>query len=368
MKWLDNNRILESGTSKSLPVFLKNLPTKHYRFYGSGREALFDLIKEKFSQVDSDKPFTVLVPGFLAEGLWLPFKRSGWEIVYYKLDERGEPDWNDIKQKSHSNPDLCIFIHLFGIENNGQKFRDLLPDQTILIEDFAQSYFTPELGLKNTVGDFLLFSLPKLIGTIDGSLLISRTGFHSKNQAKSFSFSKAAYTILRQFALWGDSFYNKFFQLDLLKISKFKVKVWNALSYRILLRYCHVPHTISGIGKRQFLKTDHLKVIQKRKVNLTLYLAHLKNPAFKFFNINEKQNLPLMGFPVLVEERDRLIQYLKKNKISGTVFKRWLFLSEAEQQQHSSTLKIYQMHFLFPIHQKLTEVEVMRIINIANKF
>ena len=160
--WIDNNRILEIGSKASGSISEAFASSPHY--FASGREALFALLAaETFTDLTSTP--SVLLPAFLPEGLYLPFKKKNWTILFYNLDQNGNPIWEEVQEKTSVK--CAVLIHLFGIRRDAKKFQSLLPSSAILLEDFAHNtpYSTDRIS---TVGDVLLFSPTKILGLPDG--------------------------------------------------------------------------------------------------------------------------------------------------------------------------------------------------------
>lgn len=364
-KWLDNNRIIEFKTSRQAFSIPSNTPCSvHY--FASGREALFALISSLPNFNPTSKP-TVLLPAFLPEGIIYPFKRSGWCIQFYNLDPLGNPLWEDFPEETAVT--IAILIHLFGIPRDSQRFKALLSDKTIFIEDFAHNHIAPK-GELNWIGDIALFSFPKLLGLPDGAALAlkSNQGWSLKIGRKG-SFLHLAYVCLRFNALLLDTIHNKS-PFPIFKRLLKKIAVYNlVLSYRILQRYCHRPHQISRLSKYLLRHTDHQKIVEQRKSLFKIYTTQLSN---SFINPTcRHSSLPLatIGYPLIVKDRSGFLNYLEQHQIRATVFRDgWDFIPKDQMPYFQSSQQLLHQHVLLPLHQKLSVSDIKRICKVINQF
>ena len=363
-KWLDNNRILEFKAKSQVFSLHSDTPFS-ISYFASGREALFALISSLPNFNPTSKP-TVLLPAFLPEGIIYPFKRSGWTIQFYELDYHGNPLWESFP--STVSVKIAILIHLFGIPRDSQRFKALLSDQTLFIEDFAHNHLSPKEQL-DLVGDIGLFSFPKLIGLPDGAALIQKNQNWALSKARRNSLLHLLYVGLRMNALLFDSFHHRW-PFQILKPLLKKVAVFHTvLSYRILQRYCHKPHQISILSTWLLNHTDHQKIVDQRKNLYAIYTKQLSNPLIMPISAISVLPLAIIGYPILVKDRDDFLSYLEKHQIRATIFKEgWDFIPEAQRQQFKSSQKLLRQHILLPLHQKLSATDIERICNVINQY
>jgi dTDP-4-amino-4,6-dideoxygalactose transaminase len=140
----------------------------------TGRAALMHLLGSlRVRPSDS-----VLVPGYVAEGVMRPLHAAGVRVVRYQLTPELQPDLDDLSRllATEESVRLLIVVHMLGREAKLGHVRQLAHDSgTLVLDDCAQSLLTDcgdgrPLGSE---GDFALFSLNKFLPVPDGAVLSS---------------------------------------------------------------------------------------------------------------------------------------------------------------------------------------------------
>lgn len=363
MPSFDNLRIFQFSRVSSWPQVLKSSSDLKVHFFASGREAIFQLIRSpQFAHLTQP---VILLPAFVPQGLYFPFKYSNWEIILYKLDQTGNPDLEDLAAKiEDKKPTIAVLNHLFGITRSIDDFKAAIGPQTLLIEDYAHAYFSTEVSQK---GDYILYSPPKLVGTTDGCVFIQNTSTIQLNTDFKRSWRFPAYLFLRIARISSNSLirYLALFEKPLLLLSA----ILHRLSYRILMQYCTSPHPMSLLGHFFFNHTNHQNVYEKRIEIVALYRQLLQNEHIRSLIPTESPNFPMIGFPIWVTDRPHFIQYLRRHRISGTYFfESWNYISQSEESSFMETIELMNHHYLLPTHHKLNLKSISKICTIVNAY
>ena len=65
----------------------------------------------------------VLVPEIICDVAVEVMLRNNLDVIYYKLDNKFQPIWNDIYKKSFKKVSSIIMVHFFGYPQNILKFK-----------------------------------------------------------------------------------------------------------------------------------------------------------------------------------------------------------------------------------------------------
>lgn len=336
------------------------LPTVGRSDFRSGREALFALATHLCPQGG-----LVLLPVWVAEGVFLPFQLAQWEIVFYNVNHNADPVWEEIENfLKDKHFDLVVLLHFFGQQRDAQKLAGLLPESTQLLEDWAHSY--PYTDWKPaSEKSWCVFSPNKIVGTTDGAWLIG-----PEKLTISTTINKSAgnsYLFWRFLYLLGSTCIQK-------KIPG--QTLWQRLaggsyarSYLYLCRLTSRPAPISRLGRWLIAHQAHAGLVRKRREQAIYYFEHLRNPQIKAILTSKPGQSPLIGFPVWVENREDFIAFLNQYSIRGQVFtEKWWFAPQEATERFATAHGIYKHHFLLPINQSLSLDDIAYITKIVNQY
>lgn len=336
------------------------LPLHQRSDFRSGREALFALTQQLKPAANG----RVLLPAWVAEGVFLPFQLANWQIDYYNLDKNADPDWEELASHcKHQHYDLVLLIHYFGQERDTQRFLSLLPDGVQLIEDWAHTY--PHHNWRPPpIGHWALFSPTKIIGTTDGAWLIGPVTI--KASATS-GIPHLGYLLWQLLYLTG----NTLQQLNIPGRNWWKKLSGGAYAraYHRLLQMTQDTAPMSKLGKWLIRHTPHELMTTRRKAQAQYYFQHLAQQHFRFLLSADFLKHPLIGFPMWVEDPVHFAAYLAEHGIRGQVFTdRWWFISARESSKFQQSHDLLQHHFLLPINQQFKLQDVAYITKITNEY
>ena len=125
-------------------------------------------------KLDSDD-VVLFVPDYFCDSALRIVRVLGCRIVFYKVDEFGATDFNNLRDLiSRNKPNILLMVHYFGSYNSqAGQFKDICNvNQIWLVEDCAHSVSGGErIGL---YGDFVLYSPHKLLPIPFGAVLSIR--------------------------------------------------------------------------------------------------------------------------------------------------------------------------------------------------
>ena len=347
---IDNSRILQWRSRKAKDVEAQGSARRQYLF-SSGREGLFALLKGQ--QFDKK---VVAVPAFIPEGIKYPFTREGWELRPYQLLEDGTIDQTSFRGVVNSaDVEIAIVIHYFGVLQALAPIQKSIPENVIVIEDFAHAL--PEQSILDKVqySDIQLFSLTKLIGLTDGCLLLAKSDIPLL-PAKRWSIPYSIALGLKLISLVSNTIAHHWKSGFTKTIAIAFYGRW----YKQLMRYCHQPHAFSAIGKWIWRHSNWQAAVGKRQEYAKIYQHYFQDTEWQSFEVSHA----MMGYPISISFRDQLDTYLKRNSYRGTYFEEAWFqlINEGESRRFS------EQHYLLPLNQKLKEADIRKIAELVLAF
>ncbi|SFT32878.1 DegT/DnrJ/EryC1/StrS aminotransferase family protein [Lachnospiraceae bacterium XBD2001] len=137
------------------------------------------------SRSDSHKNLTQRTDGV---ALWLPdyfcndtfrkFEEDWLEVFFYPVDKNRNPKWDVIEEEAKNRAlDAFVFVHYFGMYHEIGRARELCSRmEGILIEDCAHVMYTDDASKIGKTGDFVCYSMHKLLPIPDGAALQYNSG------------------------------------------------------------------------------------------------------------------------------------------------------------------------------------------------
>jgi len=367
MKYISNDRVVNFSLKKH-----NNAPwlNEHYfKYYASGREALISLIDLLSNDAKKE---VVLLPAYVPQGLYAPFEKKGWKIILYPIDNELNPVWSEVEMliKKYS-PSIGILIHYFGTIQPIQKFVEICHKSGMkVIEDHA--HLLPNMDKFEYQGDYILYSLPKMIGVADGAVLVVRDSTIDINQLKYYNKKTNHIYILKQsFLLFLNSSIYRIPGAKLVNIfSAVFGKLFN--SYSSLMHIYHNPNNMSTLSQKIVERVDFDEVIKTRSRYAKMYEEKLNDKYFTKLLTIGSETRATFAYPVLVKDRNSLYKYLVKRGIYGTyLISNWNYIPKEEDNQSQifmNTQHIIDHHFLFPTASYLKETDIEKIIDCANEW
>lgn len=267
---------------------MNNLVNSDYSFFRSGREALHAIAKT------ANKGDRILLPSFLCESMIIPFELEELEIVYYPINNSLKADLNFIHNYKN-NVQFFLYMRYFGVSSlSAQELCDIKNNfpQCIFIEDRTQC------GLDKITNDFIpdyrITSLRKWFPLIDGACLWTK-----KNIIFNYSNELTQFSKIRNGAM--EKKYDYLISGDISKKQEYLKELGRAVE---IIDHDNHIFMMSDLAKEQLKRINISEVIEKRKVNYSIYKVHLKEISTIIEESDE--HVPLY-FPILVSNQS-LIQ------------------------------------------------------------
>lgn len=359
----DNTRLLQWQFKASTPAPLTGPAVFTY---GSGREALLAWIQAQ--QNASDQSLCALLPAYLPEGIYAPFSRAGVHLIFYNIDQHGNPRWDELAQLTQQhNIYLAVLIHYFGGPRDSVRFRALLPFGALLLEDWAHTYpgYAPA-----GVGDWLLYSANKLAALPDGAWLIRQgQGSSPLPPHHRLSARRMAYLSLRWAYLLSATASKRWPWLNAGRWLKRCSNLAYLWSYRLLLHTSGQPGCFSRLGRWAWEHSPHEHIVQSRRQQAQAYAAGILSTSSLQVMGGLCPNTPAIGFPLWVVRRHELHQYLLARGVQGVYYTdRWWFAPETSASALASSRLFWECHYLLPINPALSTTDVSQIIDLVNEW
>lgn len=335
-------------------------------FYDSGRAAVFALA----TALGLDKNASVLLPAFVPEGLIAPFNRAGIRVHQYAVDRNLDPAWSHLEDLLASfKPRLTTLIHYFGLRKPAHRFAELCRAHgSLMLEDLAHVIPCSADSMFTTSGDFVLYSLPKIIGVPDGAVLEVGSQVVGLDRFPGGSHPKHVLYLAIQYAgMWCDSHWE---QGPIAVGLHFLARVIRKLfpAYPLLMSYYHHCCPMSGVSRRLSERVAWHDCAAQRRTLEAAYDALLDRDAFTRFTEGTPSDHGKMGFPVIVNgDRSSFVAFLKYHQVRGVFFDlNWNFVPCGETYKDADFVR--KQHFLFPTRISLQVSDVERVARLANEW
>jgi hypothetical protein len=175
-----------------------------YEFLRSGRDSL-EFVSQNIIVTNK----CILLPAYCCESMIEPFKKTGWRIYFYRLNNDLTVDIeNMIELIRDLSPRAVLLMNFFGLSQT-QMAVNLIKntfDGIFIIEDFTHCLFSFD-NIYNSNVDYYVASIRKWIGINDGAIVLSKTVLHDKPLFRRSAFvelRKKSQILKKQYLVKGD--------------------------------------------------------------------------------------------------------------------------------------------------------------------
>ena len=313
-----------------------------------------------------NKEHTVLLPSYHCPALVEPFIWLGVNIRFYKLNKDLSIDIDDFKSKLDKSVKACLFVHFFGFSPDFSQLSPLLKKykETIIIEDCAHSFYSPQIDNSKNMGDYSVVSCNKFLPSNEGSIVYGIKRDEITNTLTPPSLLSEFKLLLNSLPLIP----------QLINISRSLVQNkdhhQNIENHKpipkkdALFRYFN-PNDMQQSSSRisQFIieHSNHKKIKQKRRNNFKFLLKHLEHSKAgkPLFSILPDDIVPYV-FPFILNNPQSFD--IIKNR--GLALFRWEELAESD----CSISHFYRDCLVqIPCHQDLTQSNLNDILTIIEE-
>ncbi len=362
------------NSSKDLENLLEEKYKGKVTLVYKGRETIELALKT----LNLPKNSFVAINGFTCFAVYDVIKKAGLRVEYLDID-RGELNFSaETLQKAidkNQNIKVVIVQNTLGYPSQIEGISKICKQNNIhLIEDLAHSVGTVyEKGEEaGRVADFvcLSFSQDKIIDGISGGALISRT-----IPEVEFNPISLKQQIVDKFYPMFTFVIRKTYSVFIGKLLHFILKKLNLLSKPMsnINGFHSLPSWYAKLSSEQFTKLD--SNLNHRKTIASIY-SKLINPKILSPKIIDKVHLSSnLRFPIFIEDRENLIEYLKNKGIyvsdiwydAPIAPKKYLTQTDYNHQCPNSELASISILNL-PTHINVSKKDAENISNLVNQW
>lgn len=298
----------------------------------------------------------VLIPEYICDTVIHPLDQLGILPQYYTVNEKLEPDWDDVKTKLHSNVKAIMMVHYFGQPQDIAVFQSFCRQHNrLLIEDNAHGHGgTFNNKLLGTFGDIGISSPRKSFPVINGAFLYSnvRSNFElSPLPLQPFTFSvKQIRTIINYFFL------------------KSSIEMPLCLTPQHLTQDVPEERWIPDMGMDQwtfnYLTSYNLE--ETRKIRHSIYKLWQQWAASQglspVFDCIHPETMPL-GFAAYSESADKRLSWFKWGCKHGIDIYSWPTLPKEIVKKNGAAMHFWKHLVFFPIHQNMNPDHLQQKLN-----
>ena len=284
----------------------------------SGREALLYVAYNCKKNNDD----TILVPSYCCWSMTAPFEKSGWKIIYYRLNEDLTIDLNYLDELLKNRKATALMtMNFFGAASTRNAIahaKNITPEITI-IEDFSHCTFSIRQIFDENV-DYYVSSIRKSIGVCDGAIVLSKnTTDRALLCHEDSAFATKRYTAQnrkQEYAHTKDAKEKENF-LDSLRQCEHELDEFSA------------PTTISQSGMKMLTAINGGQIAKIRRDNMRHAVKRLSGKLNMLKGIEGGGYVDEAPFslPILVESRDEIQKKLASNGLYAPVL--WPISEEA---------------------------------------
>jgi len=332
----------------------------------------------------NQKGATVAVCGYTCFAVYDAIVKEGYGVEYLDIEKNTlHFSYETFKKSFENNPKIKVLIiqNTLGYPCDIGRIADFCKaNNIILIEDLAHSIGAvyPNKQEAGTVGDFtvLSFSQDKVIDGISGGALII------KNQAFNLQGIEQNFSQVPN----NKQFIDRLYPLFTFKIRKTYAFGIGKLLHAFLKKFHLLSNPMSDSADIHELPAWYCSLIYKEFLNLEKNLAHRKVIATLYFEKFQSKTLisvidrPIptssnVRFPLMLNNRESLIAYLKKKKIFISDI--WYdcpiapkqFLSQTNYTNQCPRADSIAAQMLnLPTHRNVSEKMAQKIIAVINKW
>lgn len=323
----------------------------------SGREALY-LVALTISyrntlQARENEPI-VMMPAYCCHSMVDPFKKAGWKVVYYRLNEDLTVDIDFLSyQLNIVRPTAVLTMNFYGSASTRSAvscIKSSLPE-CICIEDFSHCTFS-FADIYNPQVDYYITSIRKSVGVCDGAVAISKHIIDNQViKGTDTEFVNVRHDCQKLKAKYN---YSQDIKQKNIFLSELR-KQENELDNFIAL------HKISKVGKDMLAVLNGENIRYARQLNMVHILKLLKHKVISIPGIDRCIKGAPFSLPILVKERDYVQQKLAQRGLYAPVL--WPISDEARTICPVSS-KIADEMLSIPIDQRYNYDDIEDIAKI----
>ena len=325
-------------------------------YFSCGRDAIsacLNSIQKEKEKIDK----VCILPMYTCDSVIIPFKNKNWTIYYYDIKENLVVEQKSLEALIDKVHPSVIFMHTYYGVDTISEVRNYIwelqkKEEIIFIEDVTQS-----LGFINnkSTADYLLGSLRKWFPIQDGGFVKSK--YNIANPQK-----------------YREDFCEIKKRAQKIKANYLKEEIDNCKEEFLMLNNCAEQllyadeniYLMSKFAKQSLLKLDVEKNLSIRNRNGKILENEIKGMHFISTVVDSKEDTSFLFFPIYVENRKELQDYLKVRNIYAPIL--WPIYEELENEMSSTVEYIYNNLLAIPCDQRYDEKDMLKIIECLKSY
>lgn len=299
-------------------------------------------IKRIIRDIGFEEKDHVLLPSYLCPTILKPFQDYRIKYNFFRIRKNLSIDTEDLRSKINENTKAVFFIHYFGFnlsEKEKTVLQGLRDKGIILIQDVVQDFFVRPHTI---IGNYTFNSFRKYF-PLEGSCIIS------DKELKQIDTSFNACYFFNK--LLGRYYRYKHYKKGISE-NLFLDRFLRAEKY-------YYKEGISGFNRfDEFLinRFDINRLSEIRKNNYSLLLEEFSSIAI----IKEIKDCVPLAFPIVVENRDNLIEKMKEHNIFCPIH--WRLSDEVEKNEYSESWFLSDHILSIPIDAEINYKPVVNYL------
>ncbi len=326
----------------------------------SGRDSLYWILKSL-----NIKPNDIaLLPSYLCVEVLKPFQDLEVPVKFYSIDHSMHVDMDDLTSKLTSDVKILLFINYWGFPLHlPSSHLKNIPLNTIVVEDNTHSILSS--CIQEKISSQIRFaSYRKMLPVIDGA----EVTWDQELDAHLIP-SQLNPSMLHHMSIWIRIIASVLKSAWLRSPKLYPKTTFRGLFYlseHLTSRY-QKPVGMSHISKRIYKSLNVSEIISARRDNFETLLRELNgvDKVRPLYN-HLPSNVCPMGFPILVEARDCLIQHLIRKRIYTPVH--WSIPPEISKQNFRESWEISDSILTLPIDHRYSYHDMFRMASEIKKF
>lgn len=365
---MNPNCIEKAGSLEKETFGLKEVK-KHGRentvYTASAREAI-SLVLHSLEKECPDCKKKCLMPAYMCDTVFIPFVRNGWELFFYHIGKDMKADRAELEALIHQEKPDLLFIHDYYGVDTWTEFRMLFDGWKKtglrIMEDVTQAYY---LNIGNSA-DYVIGSLRKWYAIADGGFATTNHALFDEIVVKDDAFALERFHVLSKKWDYLQKIQQKESALEVLKQQKEEFLSGNRELEERLDNYEKVT-AVSDISMGVLAVTDEEHAMSCRRSNYRILAEGLKDKkcVLPVIKAPEEEAVPLY-FPVYMENRDKLQEYLRNQDIYVPVL--WPVAKENEPVLSQEEQYIFSHIAAIPMDQRYGKEDMERIVEAINRF
>lgn len=330
----------------------------HCSFTASGREAI-ELALVSLEREKPDISKRCLMPAYMCDSVFLPFRRRGWELVFYTVDRGLLSYGEELFHLAMEHDPGMVFIHpYYGVDTCRElrvQLKALRKSGVLVMEDVTQSYYLEGIGKD---ADFVVGSLRKWYAIPDGGFVATDLPLADADLEAGEDYAEDRLSPLTEKWMYlnDKAFLEMTEQERQAKKTAYLEK--NRALEEALDHYSHIRR-MSQLSLSILSETDEEAAAAKRTKNCE-HLYEKISGMRRLRPILEKEDgeAPLY-FPIYAKERESLQGFLRERDIFAPVL--WPLGEENRGALVGDEDYIYRHMLALPLDQRYGIKEMERI-------